>query len=336
MDASITQIILQEFKNMSNADWAALFAPLLIIVYVFWSSTRANSRTATMPVETERILVVGASSGIGLAIATQYARRGAKVALMGRRKAELEAAKVECESAGSAKVLIVVGDFADPAAVLSARNAIDKEFGGLDTLVVAAGVSSLHPLVTGVAGFSRDKDGIFIAGTPTKSSIQRAKDVASKAVSGNYIGPLLIAVTFIPMLELTSKKPAVLLISSAASVLPAPTRSLYCSTKGAGLLLYQSLSIEHPKIQFSSILPSTVEGDFRASAVDAVVGANAVHEPVKGALKPTYVAERCIKAIDYGVKVEFLPGYYRLGHFLYWIVPGFVEGRARAKYNFKV
>jgi short-subunit dehydrogenase len=92
-------------------------------------------------------------------------------------------------------------------------------------------------------------------------------------------------------------------------VIPAPTRTLYGSTKSASLLLYQSLSIEHPDIHFSFVLPSTVEGDFRAGAVDG----RKVDEtgPTKDGLKRMVVARKCIRAVDWGVKSVFMPGYYR-------------------------
>lgn len=132
------------------------------------------------------------------------------------------------------------------------------------------------------------------------------------------------------MLELTSKAPAVLLIASAAAVMPAPTRSLYCSTKGATLLLFQSLAVEHPRIQFSNILPGTVEGDFRAGAVDA----GAVKESLKGALKKEYVAKVCVDAVDAGKKNVIIPAHYRLAHAIYWIFPSFIQRMGRRKYNF--
>jgi hypothetical protein len=48
-------------------------------------------------------------------------------------------------------------------------------------------------------------------------------------------------------------------------------------------MLYRSLSIEHPDISFSFVLPSTVEGDFRASAVDG--GSVRETDPNKHGLK---------------------------------------------------
>ncbi|KAL0569946.1 hypothetical protein V5O48_012012 [Marasmius crinis-equi] len=61
---------------------------------------------------------------------------------------------------------------------------------------------------------------------------------------------------------------SILQLSSLAAVIPAPTRSLYASTKRAALLLFQSPAIEHSKIRCSFVLPSTVKGGFRGSAVD--------------------------------------------------------------------
>ena len=117
------------------------------------------------------------------------------------------------------------------------------------------------------------------------------------------------------MLERTSSKPAILLISSVAGVIPAPTRSLYGSSKGAGLILFQALSIEHPKIHFTMSLPATVEGNFRASAVDA----GPVRESLSGALKKEYVAEKSVNAVDKLQKVVWMPKFYNFAFFLYWI-----------------
>lgn len=143
----------------------------------------------------------------------------------------------------------------------------------------------------------------------------------------------------IPLLSYTSCSPSVLLLSTVAAVIPAPTRSLYAATKSASLLLYQALSIEHPSIAFTFFLPGTIEGSFRASAVDNPPGASSplIHEsdPDKHGLKCEFVADRCIRAIDAGEKTVFTPLYFRPGHLLYWLWPAFVEWRARVKYNFK-
>lgn len=137
------------------------------------------------------------------------------------------------------------------------------------------------------------------------------------------------------MLTRTSPSPSILLVSSVAALVPAPTRALYASTKASSLLLYQGLAIEHPRIAFSFILPSTIEGNFRASAVDS----GPLHEsdPNKHGLKTDYVAARCVDAVDRAVRgsviLPFVP--YGFAHHLYYLWPSFVERRAAKKYNFE-
>jgi short-subunit dehydrogenase len=138
----------------------------------------------------------------------------------------------------------------------------------------------------------------------------------------------------IPLLINSSDSPSLLLFSSVAGLIPAPTRTLYASTKAASLVLYQALSIEHPSIAFTIALPGTIEGDFRASAVDG--GPVREVDPGKHGLKKEVVAKRVIAAIDRREKTVWMPEFYRWGHALYWIWPAFVERQARIKYNFAV
>lgn len=133
----------------------------------------------------------------------------------------------------------------------------------------------------------------------------------------------------------TSASPAILLVSSVAAIIPAPTRALYAATKASSLLLFQSLAIEHPAIAFTFILPATIEGNFRASAVDD--GPVREDDPNKHGLKIKYVAERCVDAVDRAVTGNIvLPSFpYAIAHHLYHIWPSFIEKKARKKYNFE-
>ena len=136
----------------------------------------------------------------------------------------------------------------------------------------------------------------------------------------------------IPLMRSTSASPSVLLVSSLASVIPAPTRAIYGSTKAASFNLYQALSIEHPSVDFSYVLPSTVEGNFRASAVDG--GPVREEDPTRAGLKRDDVAERCVRAIDGREKIVFIPAFYKFAQLLSWIWPSYVERKAARKYNF--
>jgi short-subunit dehydrogenase len=136
----------------------------------------------------------------------------------------------------------------------------------------------------------------------------------------------------IPLMRSTSSSPSVLLVSSLASVIPAPTRAIYGSTKAASFTLYQALSIEHPSVNFSYVLPSTVEGNFRASAVDG--GPVREENPTQAGLKRDDVAERCVRAIDGREKIVFIPAFYKFAQPLSWIWPSYVERKAARKYCF--
>ena len=134
----------------------------------------------------------------------------------------------------------------------------------------------------------------------------------------------------------TSPSPSILLISSLAALAPAPTRALYGGTKSASLMLYQSLAIEHPDITFTCVIPSTIEGDFRKSAVDA--GPVRKSSPNKHGLKRDWVAQRCIDAVDAQERTVFMANFYRIVPMLIYTLGswgrGIVERGARKKYNY--
>ncbi|GLB36820.1 putative oxidation-reduction process [Lyophyllum shimeji] len=311
--------------------------PVFVTLRRLWLRSRRVLKVAKID---ERVLILGASSGIGRSIAHLYAERGARVCVVGRRREKVEEVAEECRARSSAygygatRVMGVAGDFADVDDMVRLRTTLETEWQGVDTVIVAAGVSALQPLMA-VAGLeAHSKGSKFVPPKATKTGIQRAVDVSVAATRGNYVGPLVAAITFIPLLSATSASPSILLVSSLAALIPAPTRTIYASTKAASLLLYQALSIEHPKINFTFFIPSTVEGDFRASAVDQ--GPVREADPNKHGLKREDVAQRCIEAVDTYEKTVFMPRLMRPGHLLYWIWPSFVEWRARIKYNFTV
>lgn len=66
-----------------------------------------------------------------------------------------------------------------------------KEWNGLDTLVLSAGVSALQPLLS-VAGLKGSG-----AGMADIEGLNRVRDVAAAAMRGNFTGPLLSAVTYV-------------------------------------------------------------------------------------------------------------------------------------------
>lgn len=82
----------------------------------------------------ERVLVIGASSGIGRSVARQYAARGARVCIVGRRESMLQEVEAECRAArraagfpasSPADIFSVAADFASPDDMVRVRKAVE-------------------------------------------------------------------------------------------------------------------------------------------------------------------------------------------------------------------
>ena len=91
-------------------------------------------------VQLQKAIVVGASSGIGEAMAKRLAAEGASVALVARRKEDLERVASDIEKAGKGKAFVHVHDVTHFDEVPELFEKIVGELGGLDSLVYAAGV----------------------------------------------------------------------------------------------------------------------------------------------------------------------------------------------------
>ena len=85
------------------------------------------------------VLLTGASSGIGEAIAVAIAKRGAVVGLLARRKDLLKSLKKECERAGG-RARVFACDVTDENAVQAAADELFAEFDRIDILIANAGI----------------------------------------------------------------------------------------------------------------------------------------------------------------------------------------------------
>lgn len=147
----------------------------------------------------ERILVTGATKGIGRATAELLASRGAKIVAMGRNREELDSLAAEIGSEGH------VVEFADPEAVRAAVRAVLP----IDRLVNNAATSTLQP---------------FIETTVQAFTEQMNVNVLACLVLGQEVAKSLIE----------RKKPgAIVNVSSISSTLGFHGHASYCSTKGA-------------------------------------------------------------------------------------------------------
>lgn len=87
----------------------------------------------------KRILLTGASSGIGAALAVAMAERGAALGLVARRRGLLDELKQRCENAGG-KAEVFCADVRDEAALTECAAEFRGRFGGIDIMIANAGI----------------------------------------------------------------------------------------------------------------------------------------------------------------------------------------------------
>jgi len=86
-------------------------------------------------------IITGASKGLGLAMATQFAQSGADVALVARGREALDAAVAGIRAKAQTKVVGIAADMAKADEVKAAYDAAMRAFGMLDIVVNNAGTS---------------------------------------------------------------------------------------------------------------------------------------------------------------------------------------------------
>ena len=94
-------------------------------------------------VEARHVVVTGASSGIGEAIAREYLKRGARVTLVARRRDRLDRLAKDAED----RTHIVQADLADPTVAFSWIDGAEKANGPIDILINNAGVQIVRSVL---------------------------------------------------------------------------------------------------------------------------------------------------------------------------------------------
>jgi NADP-dependent 3-hydroxy acid dehydrogenase YdfG len=167
-----------------------------------------------------RVWIVGASSGIGAALARELLTRGARVALSARREAPLRELAGPAADAGAALVLPL--DVTEPASVSNAMQALLDRWQGVDLVVWVAG--TYQPMRAG------DFD------------LARAGDLVRINLGGVLNG---LAAT-LPVL-IAQRSGALAIVSSVAGYSGLPMSLVYGPTKAALMNLAQSLYFDlHP------------------------------------------------------------------------------------------
>jgi 2-deoxy-D-gluconate 3-dehydrogenase len=196
--------------------------------------------------EGKKAIVTGASRGIGRAIAVEYARQGADVAVLARNEAMLNEVADEIRALGR-NAVVTVADVMDAAAVHQAAQAAISGLGGLDIVVNNAGGNSFSSPVVGMRFSGWEKT--------------QKLNVDSTVHMLQAVGPTL----------LEQKSGSVINVSSVAGLRGAPMMSHYGAAKAAILSLTRSVAVEWAwaGVRVNTLLPGWIETDLTEFLRDA-------------------------------------------------------------------
>ncbi len=180
------------------------------------------------------VLITGASSGIGAALAREYDKRGARLALLARRKDRLEALAKELRDARA-----VACDVTDDASVQAAVRDVLGAFGEIDVVIANAGIG--------------------IMGSVEELSI----DDYRRQFETNVFGVLRTVKATLSSLRRTSGRVA--LLGSVSGFLSLPGTSAYAMSKFAVRALAEALGAElaGAGVSVTHVAPGFVESEIR-------------------------------------------------------------------------
>ena len=198
-----------------------------------------------------RVVIVGASSGLGRCVAVGLGAGGHDVALLARRKERLDGAVEEIAAgANSGRALAVACDVTDEQVCRGAIDAAATGLGGIDALVYATGVGVLGHLAT------------TDAATWTSTLVT------------NVVGAATSTRAALPHLQASDGR-ALYFSSVSASMTPAwPGLGAYITSKAALDKMVEAWRIEHPEVGFTRLIVGDCGGGEGDSAIGFTQGWN--------------------------------------------------------------
>jgi short-subunit dehydrogenase len=214
-----------------------------------------------------RVLVTGASSGIGAGLAEAMAASGAVVGICARRQDRLAETLERCRAHSPESRMWVV-DLADLAQVDRLATAAVEELGGVDVLVNNAGI-------------------------PKRRQVTALDFATVEAVMNiNYFSPVRLTLALLPgMVEQGWGR--VINVSSVAATLSSPGESAYDGSKAALAAFSESMAVDlwDTGVKVTVVFPGVVDtelfslpdNDPSIAAVEALTVAEAVEAVLDGA-----------------------------------------------------
>ena len=182
------------------------------------------------------VLLTGASSGIGEALAIEMSKRGAILGLLARREEKLNAiAKVIEDTGGKSRCFPC--DVTEKEKVFAAAESLRKEFGKIDIMIANAGI-----------GGNNDE------------TRRLEPDAVAKVININLLGAVNSVSAVLPdMLEKGSGQ--LVAISSLAGIRGLPKSAAYCASKSGMTTFFESvrLDVQNRGVSVTIIQPGFVK-----------------------------------------------------------------------------
>jgi short-subunit dehydrogenase len=240
-----------------------------------------------------KVAVLGATKGMGRALARQMAQRRDGVALLGRDKEDLERSARDLEVRGGARVGTALCDLERPETFAPALDAAEAVLGGLDTVVVTAGLFATQDRLEADPELARRL--LLVDFTNTVAFCEEAR----RRLLARGGGTLCV---FSSVAGERGRRPVV----------------LYGAAK-AGLTRYLE-GLDH-RFRAAGLRTVCVKPGFvRTSMTDGLPA-----PPFAG--EPEGVARRVLKAIDAGTPVVYAPSAWRWVMLVIRLLPRFVMRR---------
>ena len=208
---------------------------------------------------TMRVLVTGASRGIGKAICLRLARQGVQLAACGSAHADELEAVITAAAQHGGRVVPLLGNLADPTTPASLVEQALSALGGLDAVVSNAGVS--RPATLAKLAIE-EWDHLFAVNTRAPWLLAKAAYPALRASRGSFVS-----------------------VASMSGVQPYPGMGAYSPSKAALLMLVRTLAQEWAGdgIRVNAVSPGLVH-----TSLTAKVYADAPTKAAREALVPLH------------------------------------------------
>ena len=248
------------------------------------------------------VLITGASSGIGRALALELAHRGAQLSLNARDADRLGETASACAAAGAA-VLAVPGDVSRPedCRAIVART-VDR-FRGLDALVNNAGMTMW-------------------------ARIDALTDLAplERLLAVNYLGAAYATAAALPYLK--NSRGLIVAVASIAGLTGVPERAGYAASKHAMVGFFESLRIElqGSGVDVTIVAPDFVKSELHKGALGAdgrPLGATPMDEP--HIMTSEQCAHLIVRAMSRRQRLLITSGRGRLGRWARLVAPALVD-----------